>query len=63
MRQFNQECFFLRDLRHPNIVQYLGTRFEGNERVLLMELLDDNLTHYLEQRSRSPLPYHMEVDI
>lgn len=63
VRQFNQECFFLRDLRHPNIVQYLGTRFEGNERVLLMELLDDNLTHYLEQRVRNPLPYHREIDI
>ena len=62
-RQFDRECYFLSDLRHPNIVQYLGMHVEGNERVLLMELMDGNLTNYLEQNERNPLPYHTEIDI
>ena len=63
LRQFDQECHFLRDLRHPNIVQYLGVHVIDNERILLMELMDDNLTNYLELNERNPLPYHTELDI
>ena len=63
MRQFDQECHFLKDLRHPNIVQYLGMYMEGNEQVLLMELMDGNLTGFLEQNERNPLPYHTAIDI
>ena len=63
VRQFDQECHFLKDLRHPNIVQYLGMYMEGNERVLLMELMDGNLTRFLEQNERNPLPYHTAIDI
>ena len=63
MRQFDQECQFLKDLRHPNIVQYLGMYVEGNERVLLMELMDGNLTRFLELNEQNPLPYHTTIDI
>ena len=64
VRQFDQECHFLKDLRHPNIVQYLGMYIaEGNVRVLLMELMDGNLTRFLEQNERNPLPYHRAIDI
>ena len=64
VRQFDQECHFLKDLRHPNIVQYLGMHImEGNARVLLMELMDGNLTRFLEQNERNPLPYHTAIDI
>ena len=63
IRQFDQECLFLRDLKHPNIVQYLGIHIEGNEQVLLMELMDGNLTNYLERNERDPLPYHLEINI
>ena len=51
-------------LRHPNIVQYLGM-FRDTETclpVLLMELMDDSLTHFLE-RSTQPIPYHIQVNI
>ena len=50
MQRFQQECAFLENIRHPNIVQYLGmTRDpESTLPVLLMELLDESLTKMLE---------------
>ena len=53
------------NMRHPNIVQYLGTyRDSADTRlpILLMELMDDSLTHFLESSSR-PIPYHIAVNI
>ena len=64
IRQFQQECSFLSAIRHPNIVQYLGS-YEDPETqlpVLLMELMDDSLTRFLE-RSQEPLPYYTQVNI
>ncbi len=60
---FEQECRFLSSIKHPNIVQYLGVaRVPGSERpVLLMELMDESLTMFLE-RSRS-LPYFLQVNV
>ena len=60
VRQFDQECHFLKDLRHPNVVQYLGMYTEGNTRILLMELMDGNLTRFLEE---GPLTYHTAINI
>ena len=64
LRKFEQECRFLSEIRHPNIVQYLGMVYDRETTlpVLLMELMDESLTHFLE-RSDTPLPYHMQVDI
>ena len=61
---FEQECRFLSEIRHPNIVQYLGVAEdeESGLPVLLMELMDDSLTHFLEQ-SEEPLAYHVQVNI
>ena len=61
--RFERECHFLKEAKHPNIVQYLGTFQDPNSHlpVLLMELMDGNLTQFLEQ-SRTPLPYHTQVD-
>ena len=62
--RFEQECRFLSEIRHPNIVQYLGVAQDGETGlpVLLMELMDDSLTHFLEQ-SEEPLAYHVQVNI
>ena len=62
--RFEQECRFLSEIRHPNIVQYLGVGQDGETGlpVLLMELMDDSLTHFLEQ-SEEPLAYHVQVNI
>ena len=61
---FEQECRLLSEIRHPNIVQYLGVaqdRATGLP-ILLMELMDDSLTHFLEL-SEARLPYHVQVNI
>ena len=64
VEQFEQECRFLRMIKHPNIVQFLGTvRDPQSQRLaLLMELMDENLTRFLE-RSTGPLPYHTQLNI
>ena len=63
-RRFEQECEFLNDMKHPHIVEYLGTSHDPDSGllVLLMELMDESLTQFLE-RSQQPLAYHIEVDL
>ena len=64
LQRFEQECAFLSSIRHPHIVQYLGTTVdpESGQVILLMELLDESLTKMLEC-SRQMLDYHVQVDI
>ena len=64
LEKFEQECHFLSRMRHPNIVQYLGTHKDSKSGIpiLLMELMDENLNNFLE-RSQEPLPYHLEVNL
>ena len=64
IRRFEQECEFMSAIRHPNIVQYLGMFRDTTDTrlpVLLMELMDDSLTHFLES-STKPIPYHIQVN-
>ena len=63
-RRFELECRFLSRINHPNIVQYLGTYRDPdtNAPVLLMELMDESLTHFLES-SPGPIPYHVQVNL
>ena len=63
-RRFQLECEFLSAVRHPNIVQYLGTHQDPETKlpVLLMELMDDSLTHFLESFTKA-IPYHIQVNI
>ena len=62
--RFDQECRILCNLKHPCIVQFLGlVHNPGNRRpILLMELMEESLTGFLE-RSPTPLPYHVQVNI
>ena len=64
MKRFEQECEFLSTIKHPNIVQFLGIFQEPDTQlpVLLMELMDNSLTHFLESAAQS-LPYHIQVNI
>ena len=63
VQRFEQECTFLRMIKHPNIVQFLGTSTVKDGRLaLLMELMDESLTRFLEQ-STGPLPYHTQLNI
>ena len=62
--RFEHECHFLGLINHPNIVQYLGTYRdpETNAPVLLMELMDESLTHFLKSTERKIL-YHIQVNL
>ena len=64
MQKFEQECRLLSAIKHPHIVQYLGTCYDPESRlpVLLMELMDESLTRFLE-RSHEPILYHTEVNL
>ena len=64
IRRFEQECEFLYTIRHPNVIQYLGMCRDPDTGlpVLLMELMDESLTHFLETATRS-IPYHVQVNI
>ena len=64
IRRFEMECDFLKEIRHPNIIQYLGMYRdpETGLHVLLMELMDESLTHFLET-STEPIPYHIQLTI
>ena len=63
-RRFDQERELLRSMQHPNIVQYLSIAHDplSGLPILLMELLDGNLTDFLEH-SQDPLPYHLQVNL
>ena len=63
--RFVTECEFLSSLRHPNVVQYLGTWQDKDTDlpVLLMELMDGSLTQFLEKHQQGPLPFHTQVNI
>ena len=64
LERFEQECQFLSSIKHPNIVQFLRTARnpETGRPVLLMELMDENLTRFLEG-STSKVPYHSQLNI
>ena len=51
LRRFEEECRLLSQVRHPNIVQFLGVHFQRGVRVpiLVMEFLPTNLTSCIEQ--------------
>ena len=62
--RFTAECKLLSTLTHPNIVTYIGVCQDLDTRlpVLLMELMDESLNHYLESYSQ-PVPYHLQINI
>ena len=64
LQRFEEECRLLSSAHHPNVVQYLGTYQDPETRlpVLLMELCDESLCHFLENSPR-PIPYHIQVNI
>jgi serine/threonine protein kinase len=51
MLRFKEECRLLSQVRHPNIVQFLGIYFQQGVRapILVMEFLPTNLTSCIEQ--------------
>ena len=67
LKKFEQEYQFLSSIKHPNIIQCLGTTTESGMSasrmpILLMELMEMSLTDLLEQ-SKFLLPYHLQISI
>ena len=64
IRKFEQEIEILRAIKHPNIVQYLGIHQDlvTGVPVLLMELMDDNLSKFLSN-TLVQVPFHTQVNI
>ena len=66
VERFQSEIEFLSGLKHPNVIQYLGSCAdpESGLPVLFMELMDDSLTSFLERPANPPpLPLHIQVNI
>lgn len=64
--RFEQECRILSECHHPNVVQYLGlsSNPRTGQTALLMELMDETLTHFLEVRCKTrDVPYYIQVNI
>ena len=64
VERFEQESRFLSTLRHPCIVQFLGLVREPRSArpILLMELMDESLTKFLERQPRA-LSYHVQLNL
>ena len=62
--RFDQECAVLQKMRHPNIIQFLGVAQNPKEHspILLMELMDETLTNFLE-KTKASLPYYTQLEI
>lgn len=67
MSQFHRECELLSGIRHPCIVQFLASYRDPETRlpVLLMELMDESLTKFLEScaEAQTPVLYHVQINI
>ena len=65
--KFMQECSFLASLKHPHIVQFLGLHTEpsSGQAALLMELMDESLTNFLERHRSTDrtVPLHIQVNM
>ena len=57
VHRFKEECHLLSQVRHPNIVQFLGVYFQQGVRapILVMEFLPTNLTSCIEPVSYTHL--------
>ena len=57
-KSFLLECYHCSNLRHPNIVQFIGVYWPEQESdlpVMVMELMDCNLTTYIDKRPDTDL--------
>ena len=67
VRRFEEECHLLSQVRHPNIVQFLGVFFQSGIQIpiLVMEFLPTNLTYCIQRYGLLPkeLNYSILYDV
>lgn len=64
--RFSEECKLISELRHPNIVQFLGVHFESdNTPILVLEYIPLTLSLCLEQNGAMPeeISYSILTDV
>ena len=62
MAKFHKECALLGNLKHPNIVQFLGVhRSKDNDEWLVMEYLHMDLANCLKMNPDIPLPLKLSI--
>jgi len=66
-REIENEVNLFATLQHPNVVQFIGYAVSGDQHVLVSELMDMDLQHYLqksaEKKGGYPLPLLIVIDI
>ena len=67
VRRFEEECHLLSQVRHPNVVQFMGVHFQQEvpAPILVMEFLPTNLTSCIEQYGILPkeISYSILYDV
>ena len=64
IRSFLRECYHCSELRHPNIVQFMGVYFGSNGSnlpIMVMELMDQSLTSLVEKQKRIEMKVKMSI--
>ena len=54
LNAFLQECAHCSSLHHPNIVEFWGICYQAKIPVLIMEMMDESLTKYIETKTPKP---------
>ena len=64
LRRFLEECKILERFQHPNVVRHLSSRTdpESNLPILVMELMDESLTHFLDGTKNSSTPLSLRTE-
>lgn len=65
IQKFEQEYSLLGTLKHPHLVQYLGLYKDSDSGIvyLVMELMERNLTRFLESSKQQLSYYHTQVNL
>ena len=64
VREFENECQIWANLRHPNIVQFIGVYFSHpTDRlpIIVMEMMSTNLWNYLEKHSKDEFSFPQKM--
>jgi len=66
IQKFFQEIKFLKEMHHPNIVQFIGLHYESSGSpvpLLVMEKMELSLTEFLARRKKGSPPRHQSLQI
>jgi len=61
-QKFHGECMLLSQLRHPNVVHFVGVHYGSNQDMsLIMECLDTDLARYLASQPNIPIEVKLSI--